>query len=63
MQYRHFKGGIYDFVCEAQLESDPQVIMVVYRAKDGTVWTRPKEIFFEQIEIEGKTIPRFSPVI
>ena len=32
MQFRHFKGGIYDFVCAAKLESDPTVTMIVYTA-------------------------------
>ncbi len=63
MRYRHYKGGIYEFVCEARLESDPDVIMIVYKATDGSIWTRPKEIFFEFVEHEGKTVQRFIPII
>lgn len=40
MKYKHFKGGVYDFVCEAKLESNPQINMVVYRSHDGSTWTR-----------------------
>jgi len=29
MKYRHYKGGIYEIVCEARLEADPDVIMMV----------------------------------
>ena len=25
MKYRHYKGGIYEIVCEARLEADPEV--------------------------------------
>ena len=25
VRYRHYKGGIYELVCEATLESDPTV--------------------------------------
>jgi hypothetical protein len=62
MQYRHYKGGLYEFVCEATLESD-HTPLVVYRAANGTVWVRPKAIFFELVEVDGKQVPRFAPVL
>lgn len=62
MLYRHYKGGIYEIVCEAKLESDPSVIMMVYRSKDGSVWTRPRSVFFEFVEHEGKDVQRFAPI-
>lgn len=62
MKYRHYKGGIYEIVCEAKLESDPAVIMMVYRSSDGSVWTRPRDVFFELIQHEGKTVQRFAPI-
>jgi hypothetical protein len=63
MQYRHYKGGIYDFVCEAKLESYPTVTMIVYRAADGSIWTRPSSVFFEFIEVDGVMVSRFSPLL
>jgi len=60
MKYRHYKGGIYEVICEALLESDPGVVMVVYRSEEGLVWTRPRDAFFEFVECEGKTVPRFA---
>jgi len=62
MKYRHYKGGIYDIVCEARLEPEPDVIMMVYQAADGTIWTRRKDVFFEMVKHEGKTVPRFAPI-
>ena len=62
MQYRHFKGGIYDFICEATLESDPTVTMIVYRAANGSIWTRPSSVFFEEIERDGKITQRFVAI-
>ncbi len=62
MKYRHYKGGIYELVCEAKLESDPAVTMIVYRAADGSAWTRPSTVFFESVEHEGKTVARFAPL-
>jgi hypothetical protein len=62
MKYRHFKGGIYELVCEAKLESNPQIIMIIYRADDGSSWVRPRDVFFELIEHEGKIMRRFEPI-
>jgi hypothetical protein len=61
MRYRHYKGGIYELVCEATLESD-HTPMIVYKAADGSVWTRPKEVFFEQVNLDGRMVPRFAVV-
>jgi len=61
MRFRHYKGGLYELVCEATLESDLSP-MIVYRAADGSVWIRPKEVFFQQIEVDGKTVQRFTPI-
>lgn len=60
MRYRHYKGGIYEIVCEAKLESDPTVIMMIYRSHDGSIWARPKDMFFEMVQVDGKTVPRFA---
>jgi hypothetical protein len=62
VRYRHYKGGIYELICEATLESDPSVTMIVYRADNGTIWTRPASVFFELIEHEGQTVQRFAPI-
>lgn len=62
MQFRHYKGGIYDFVCAAKLESNPETVMIVYTAADGSFWTRPEEVFFEMIEHDGKTVQRFIAI-
>jgi hypothetical protein len=62
MKYRHYKGGIYEFICEAKLESDPELIMIVYRSEDGLIWTRSRYEFFELIQHEGDTLQRFAPI-
>jgi len=62
MKYRHFKGGVYDLVCEAKLESNPLIVMVVYRAHDGSIWVRPRDVFYELLEHDGKIVRRFEPI-
>lgn len=44
--YRHFKGGVYEVICEAK-HSETGEEMVVYRnTESGETWVRPKEMFF-----------------
>jgi hypothetical protein len=62
VRYQHYKGGIYDVICEAILEPDPSITMIVYQGADGTIWTRPASVFFELVEHEGGTVPRFAPI-
>jgi hypothetical protein len=62
MKYRHYKGGVYEIVCEAKLEADPNIIMMIYRSEEGPIWARPREAFFETVQHEGKSVPRFAPI-
>jgi hypothetical protein len=60
MLYRHYKGGVYEFLHDATLESD-LTPMVVYRAvANGTVWIRPQAVFHGLVEIDGRYVPRFA---
>jgi hypothetical protein len=61
MRFRHYKGGVYELVCEARLEADGAPV-IVYRGSDGVVWVRPKDVFFEEIEVDGMRVPRFAPI-
>ncbi len=60
-RYRHYKGGIYELVCEAIQESDLSPV-IVYRSHNGSIWTRPKDVFFEVITVDGVAIQRFTPL-
>jgi hypothetical protein len=59
MRYRHYKGGVYELVCEAVLEADHTPV-IVYRGEDGRTWVRPKDAFFETVEVDGTLVPRFA---
>lgn len=59
-KYKHFKGGLYEIVCEAT-DSENQQELIVYKSlKDGKIWARPKKMFFEEVEVNGKIVPRFE---
>ena len=61
--YRHFKGNVYRVLNIAK-HSETLEEMVVYQAMYGErgVWVRPKSMFEEEIERDGKTFRRFSPI-
>lgn len=60
MRYRHYKGGIYEYICTARLESEPDTNLVIYRAANNSVWARTESNFFDTVEIDGKPVPRFE---
>jgi len=62
-RYRHYKGFDYEVIGVAK-HSETLEDLVVYRAlydnKTSKLWVRPKEMFMEEIEINGKKIKRFE---
>ncbi len=61
--YRHYKGKEYELLGIAQ-NSETLEEFVVYRALygDHQLWIRPKAMFFERIQKDGKEISRFEYV-
>lgn len=60
-KYRHFKGNEYEVIGIAK-DSETLEDMVVYKAlyDEGGLWVRPKTMFEETVERDGKTFPRFT---
>jgi hypothetical protein len=42
-------------------ESDLSPV-IVYRSHNGSIWTRPKAVFFEMVEVDGVLVPRFAAI-
>ena len=61
--YRHFKGNVYRVLHIAK-HSETLEEMVVYQAMYGErgVWVRPKAMFEEIIERDGKSFRRFEEI-
>ena len=61
--YEHYKGERYKIHGVAR-HSETLEELVLYEAlyenKLGKMWVRPKEMFFENITLDGKTRPRFQ---
>ncbi len=60
--YTHYKGNLYEVIGIAK-HSETLEEMVVYKATYQTegenMWVRPKKMFEETIEVEGKLVKRF----
>jgi hypothetical protein len=59
--YRHYKGNTYDVIGVAT-HSEDETQLVVYRPTYGerALWVRPLTMFTENVEVEGKIVPRFA---
>ena len=63
--YRHYKGNRYE-VLNTAIHTETKEVLVVYKAlyetdinNDG-LWVRPLKMFTENVQVDGKTIPRFE---
>jgi len=65
-KYQHYKGKFYEVIGTAR-HSETLEELVVYRALynskefgKNALWVRPKKMFLETINIDGKEVPRFK---
>ncbi len=60
-RYRHYKGGEYDVVGVVR-HSETLEPMVLYRPLVGAagLWVRPYAMFFERVDVDGSSQPRFA---
>ncbi len=60
-RYRHYKGKEYTVIGVAR-HSETEEELVVYRKEYGNhgLWVRPKAMFIEMVEVEGKPVLRFE---
>ena len=58
--YRHFKGGIYEMMgIGTQTETKEE--MVIYKSSEtGKLFVRNKEMFFNNVLLDGIEVPRFK---
>nr|MDD3720193.1 DUF1653 domain-containing protein [Candidatus Gracilibacteria bacterium] len=64
--YRHYKGKLYEVMYVAK-HTETLEELVVYKAMydsdqfgNNAIWVRPKNMFLENIEFEGRVVPRFE---
>lgn len=60
--YRHYKGKYYYVLAIATHSESLEKLVVyvpLYESKTSSVWVRPLSMFTEQVQLDGKTVPRF----
>ncbi len=62
-RYRHYKGQDYEVLGVAR-HSETLEALVVYRPLYNTSgwWVRPHAMFFGEVEVEGRRVPRFERI-
>lgn len=62
-RWRHYKGRDYEVLGVAR-HSETEEPLVVYRTLygDHSLWVRPLAMFLDEVEIDGRRVPRFAPV-
>ena len=62
-RYRHYKNKDYVVLGVAK-DSETLEELVVYRAEygDKETWVRPYKMFLEDVEVDGKVVPRFREI-
>jgi hypothetical protein len=60
-RYRHYKGRLYQVIGSAR-HSETLAPLVVYRPLygEGALWVRPHAMFFEAVQVNGHSVPRFE---
>ena len=62
-RYRHYKGNYYEVIGIAG-HSETEEDMVVYRTLygDHSLWGRPLGMFVEDVQVDGRSVPRFERI-
>lgn len=61
-KYRHYKQKEYEVIGIGKIEATLEDV-VIYRPlyeSEYDFWVRPLDVFTENIEIDGKIVPRFE---
>ena len=63
--YKHYKGKTYEVV-DSAFHTETGEELVIYKAlyetqkNNGGLWARPLKMFQENVNVNGKEIPRFE---
>ena len=67
-KYQHYKGNFYQVIGLAR-HSETLEELVVYQALyespdfgKNALWVRPKSMFLENVNYQGKSVPRFNKI-
>ena len=58
--YKHFKGGEYQVYFNVRHSETEEELVVYKKLDDNTMWARSKDMFLEDVDVDGKKIKRFE---
>lgn len=61
--YKHYKGHLYRVIGvgkHSETEEDLVFYESLYENPTSKFWVRPVRMFLENVEVDGKTVPRFE---
>ena len=58
-EYEHYKGIRCRVVGIAKHSETLEELVVYQKIENGEMWVRPLSMFVENVEVNGKTVPRF----
>jgi hypothetical protein len=56
--YRHFKGGEYEVIGVGHHSETGEQLVIYYGG--ALLWVRPYDNFIEEVDVDGKKVPRFT---
>jgi hypothetical protein len=60
--YRHYKGNHYEVILIGKHSETGDELIGYRRREDGHVYFRPRSMFFEIVQVDGKSVQRFVRV-
>ncbi|MBI2270121.1 MAG: DUF1653 domain-containing protein [Bacteroidetes bacterium] len=61
--YRHYKGNLYEVISSVRHSETLEELILykaLYKSEGENLWVRPKKMFGEHVEVEGKKVLRFT---
>jgi hypothetical protein len=60
--FRHYKGGEYAVIGEGIHTETEEDLVFYYSTEDQKLYARPRDMFNSDVEWEGETLKRFTPI-
>jgi hypothetical protein len=63
--YQHYKGTKYIVIGRATHSETLEKLVIyitLYENKESQIWVRPIEMFLDEVEKDGKKVPRFKHI-
>jgi hypothetical protein len=64
MLYKHYKGGLYRVIGEAQHSETEEELTIYMSVETGLLWARPTRMFYELIDLPDgrRAVLRFREI-